>query len=148
MTSRGYLLACLLLAGMPAGAARAAGCSLSTGAQLAFGPVVALASTGDVDSNTGTTLTVRCSADVALPPALYSSSPRQLAGPGGYLPFRLSLLSPGGPDLPEAAPGAPLSVASDDVDHVITLHGRLRAADFAALPAGAYGGTVTLTVEY
>jgi spore coat protein U-like protein len=148
MTSRGYLLACLLLSAMPAGAARAAGCSLSTGPQLAFGPIVALASTGDVDSNTGATLTVRCSADVTLPPALYSPSPRELAGPGGYLPFRLSLLSPGGPDLPETAPGAPLSVASDDVDHVVTLHGRLRAADFAALPAGSYAASITLTIEY
>jgi spore coat protein U-like protein len=137
-----------ILLALPMDAALAAGCSLATDAQLSFGPIVALASTGDVDSNTGGSLTVRCSADVALPPRLYSSSSRQLSGPGGYLPFRLSLMSPGGPDLPEASPGAALAVPSDDTDHAVTLHGRVRASDFAALPGGSYTGTVTLTIEY
>lgn len=140
------LFASLALLALPAQAI--SGCSVGTGSQIAFGPVVALASTGDVDSNSGGSLLVRCGADVALPPSLYSASTREMAGVGGTLPFRLSLSSPGGPDVPVSTPGAPLSVASDDADHVVTLHARLRAADFAALPSGAYAATVTLTIEY
>lgn len=124
------------------------GCTIAPGAQIAFGPVVALASTGDVDSNSGSSLVVQCAADVALPPSLYSSSPRRLSGPGGDLPFRLSLDSPGGLELADASPGSPLSVPSDGIDHVVPLHARLRAADFASLPAGNYAASITLTIEY
>ena len=138
----------VLLAALALPAQAITGCSVGTGSQVAFGPVIALASTGDVDSNSGGSLLVRCGTVVALPPSLYSGSTRELSGVGGALPFRLSLSSPGGPDLPASTPGAPLSVASDDVDHVVTLHARLRAADFAALPSGVYTTSVTLTIEY
>ena len=142
-------LAALVLLALPAGAAHAiTGCSIAPGAQIAFGAIVPLASSGDADSNSGGSLVVRCGTDVALPPSLHSSTARQLGGPGGYLPFRLSLVSPGGPDLAEASPGSPLSVSSDDADHVVTLHARIRAADFAAMPSGAYSGAITLTIEY
>ena len=123
-------------------------CSIAPGAHIAFGAVVALASTGDVDSNSGSSLMVQCAADVALPPSLHASSPRSLSGPGGNLPFRLSLVSPGGLDLADASPGSALSVASDGLEHAVPLYARLRAADFASLPAGSYTATVTLTLEY
>lgn len=142
------IAALLLCAAAPIGAARASGCSVGMGGLLDFGAIVALASSGNVDSNSGASLVVRCDADVTLPPALYSGTSRDLSGPGGALPFRLSLLSPGGPDLPEAPPGAPLALPSDGADHAVVLHGRLRATDFAALPSGSYGATVTITLQY
>lgn len=139
----------LLVAACAAPAASAAsGCTLGTGAQLDFGSIVPLASTGNVDSNTGSTLTVRCGADVVLPPRLRAASSRAMSGPGGYLPYHLSLLSPGGPELPDTSPGAALSVASDDVEHVVTLHGRVRAVDFAGMDSGSYSADITLTIEY
>ena len=146
-TCIGFVFA--LAAALVAAPVRASsGCDIALGAQIAFGVVVALASTGDVDGNSGSSLVVQCAADVEVSPSLYSSSPRELSGPGGELPFRLSLDAPGGAELADAAPGSPLPVTGDAHDHVVPLYARLRAVDFAALPAGAYSGAITLTIVY
>ena len=149
MTQRRPALATALLSLLATTCAQAdSGCFVAPGAQIAFGVVVALASTGDVDGDSGSSLVVQCAADVEVSPSLYASTPRVMTGPGGELPFRLSLASAGGPELVDAAPGSPLAVTGDGQDHVVPLHARLRAVDFAALPAGSYAGSVTLTIEY
>jgi spore coat protein U-like protein len=66
----------LFMAGLTATPALAAPtCTIASGATLSFGAVVALASTGDVTTNSGTSLWVNCNSDVTGAPALYSATP-------------------------------------------------------------------------
>jgi spore coat protein U-like protein len=66
---------CLLLLAATSNAALAVPtCTIATGATLSFGGVVALASTPDQTTNSGTTFWVECSADVTIAPTLYSST--------------------------------------------------------------------------
>jgi spore coat protein U-like protein len=139
----------LFMAGLTATPALAAPtCTIASGATLSFGAVVALASTGDVTTNSGTSLWVNCNSDVTAAPALYSATPRTLVSGGNSLPFALSAVSPGGAELPAASAGAPLAIARDGTNHTVTLYGRIAASDFRMLPAGAYSRAISLTLEY
>jgi spore coat protein U-like protein len=123
-------------------------CSFSTGATLNFGSIPALASTGDVVSDTGTSLWLNCSSDVASPPSIYSSTPRVMTSGSRGIPFRLSLSGPGASDVPTSSPGAQLGILRDGINHPIALFGKILAGDFRGLPSGTYGAPIVLTIEY
>ena len=78
--ARGLLL--LLAACACANALAVPTCTIASGATLSFGSVVALASTGDVTTNSGSSLWVNCTSDVSTTPALYSSTTRTLVSGG------------------------------------------------------------------
>lgn len=123
-------------------------CTVATGATLSFGAIVALASTGDVTSNSGGSLWLNCTSDVTAAPLLYSATPRTLTSGGNSLPFALSAMTPGGVELPTASPGAPLGFARNGTSQTVTLHGRIDSSNFRSLPAGAYARSIALTLEY
>jgi len=123
-------------------------CTVASGATLSFGAVVALASTGDVTANSGGSFWVNCTSDVSTTPTLYSATARSMIQGGNTLPFTLSLVSPGGADLPATSPGAALSIPKDGTNRTVTLYGKIRAADFKGLPSGLYSRTLSLTVSY
>lgn len=123
-------------------------CMVGSGAQLAFGTVVALASSPDATSDTGTGFWVNCNAEVASAPLLYSDSGRTMSSAGGNLPFTLSLAGPGALQLPTASPGAALGIVRNGTNQTVTLYGKIRSVDFRGLPAGVYSTTLTLTLEY
>ncbi len=121
---------------------------VASGGQLSFGTVVALASSPDVISDTGGSFWVNCNAEVTSAPQLYSDSGRAMAAAGRSLPFTLSLASPGGSQLPTAAPGTSLGISRNGTNQTVVLYGKIRSVDFRALPAGVYSTSVTLTIEY
>ena len=123
-------------------------CTIASGAMLSFGAVVALASTGDVTTNSGSSFWVNCTSDVAAAPALYSTTPRTLLSAGNSLPFALSLVSPGGAEMPTASPGAQIGVARNGSNQMVTLYGRILASNFQSLSPGIYSRSITLTLEY
>lgn len=123
-------------------------CTVATGATLSFGAIVALASTGDVTTNSGSSFWVNCTPDVTTSPSLYSATPRALSSGGNSLPFALSAVTPGGAELPAASPGAPLAITRDGTNQTITLHGRLSSIHFRSLPSGGYARSIALTLEY
>ncbi|MBE0546701.1 MAG: spore coat protein U domain-containing protein [Rubrivivax sp.] len=123
-------------------------CTVATGATLSFGPVVALASTGDVATNSGSSFWLNCTSDVTAAPALYSATPRTLTSGGHSLPFALSAVTPGGAELPTTSPGAALEFARNGSNQAVTLHGRIYSSNFGSLPAGTYARSVALTLEY
>ena len=123
-------------------------CTVAAGATLSFGAIVALASTGDVTTNSGSSLWVNCTSDVATAPTLYSATPRTLTSGGNSLPFALSAVSAGGAELPTASPGAPLGFTRNGTNQTVTLHGRVYSSNFRSLPAGAYARSIALTLEY
>lgn len=123
-------------------------CTIASGAMLSFGAVVALASTGDVTTNSGSSFWVNCTSDVAAAPALYSATPRTLLSGANSLPFALSIVSPGGVELPTASPGTQLSLARNGSNQVVTLYGKILAIHFQSLPPGMYSRSITLTLEY
>lgn len=141
-----------LLASMAAGACTHAPavptCTVATGATLSFGAVVALASTGNVTSNSGSSFWVNCTSDVTAEPSLYSATPRMLTSGGNSLAFALSVVAPGGAELPSASPGAPLGLTRNGTNQTVTLHGRIDSSNFRSLPAGAYARSIALTLEY
>lgn len=148
---RGFIaraLASLLAAGVCTAARASPMCTIASGATLSFGSVVALASTGDVNTNSGNSLWLNCTSDVTAPPSLYSASTRALVSGGNMLPFALSASSPGGADLPTTAPGAQLGIARNGSNQTVTLYGRITAGNFRSLPSGIYTAVVTLTIEY
>lgn len=123
-------------------------CTVASGGTLAFGPVVALASSPDVSTNTGTSFWVNCTADVTTTPAIYSGSTRAMVSASSSLPFALSLVAPGGLELRSTSPGTPLTISNNGSNETVTLHGKIFANDFKALPTGVYLQVITLTVEY
>ena len=123
-------------------------CTIASGATLSFGAVVALAGTGDVTTNSGSSFWVNCTSDVAAAPALYSATPRTLQSGANSLPFALSIVSPGGAELPNASPGAQLGLARNGSNQMMTLYGKILAANFQSLSPGAYSRSITLTLEY
>jgi spore coat protein U-like protein len=123
-------------------------CTVSASPSLSFGPVIALASTADVDANSGASFWVNCTSEVVAVPNLYSGSARAMLSGANQLPFELSLFVPGGSELPGQFPGATLDMVNDDSNQTVTLHGRLRGTDFRSLPAGEYNQIIELTVEY
>ncbi len=140
---------CMLLLAVACAPARAVPtCTVASAATLSFGAVVALASTGDVTTNSGTSFWVNCTSDVAAAPTLYSGSPRTLMSGGNSLPFTLSASAPGGAALPAVSPGASLGVLRNGTQQTVTLYGKIAASDFKALPSGFYSTSVTLMIEY
>jgi spore coat protein U-like protein len=123
-------------------------CTVATGATPSFGAIVALASTGDVTTNSGSSFWVNCTSDVTAAPSLYSATPRMLTSGGNSLPFALSAVAPGGAELPTASPGAPLGFTRNGTNQTVTLHGHIHASNFRSLPAGAYARSIALTLEY
>jgi spore coat protein U-like protein len=123
-------------------------CTVSSSATLSFGAVVALASTGDVNSDTGSSFWVNCNAEVTSPPAIYSSDVRAMTSGGRSLPFTLSVVAPGSTPLPSSSPGTPLAIARNGTNQVVTLYGKIRAADFKMLPGGVYTTSILMTIEY
>ena len=121
-------------------------CAVSGSATIAFGAFEALASSGNQSANSGSTFVVKCTPNEK--PALYSTTPRTLVSGTSSLPFSLSIVSPGGPELPTMSPGAPMSFLQDNKDQVFVIHGLVRSADFRGLPSGTYSRVVTLTLEY
>jgi hypothetical protein len=115
---------------------------------LSFGAVVALASTGDVTTNSGSSFWVNCTSDVAAAPALYSASARTLLSGGNSLPFALSIVSPGGVELPTASPGTQLGLTRNGSNQTVTLYGKILATNFQSLSSGMYSTSLTLTLEY
>jgi len=123
-------------------------CTIASGAMLSFGAVVALASTGDVTTNSGSSFWVNCTSDVAAAPALYSATPRTLLSGGSSLPFALSIVSPGGVELPTASPGTLLGLTRNGSNQMVTLYGKILATNFQSLSPGMYSRSITLTLEY
>ena len=123
-------------------------CTIASAAMLSFGAVVALASTGDVTTNSGSSFWVNCTSDVVAAPALYSATPRTLQSGGSSLPFTLSIVSPGGVELPTASPGAQLGLTRNGSNQNVTLYGKILAANFRSLPPGTFSRSITLTLEY
>lgn len=123
-------------------------CTVASGATLAFGPVIALASTPDQTTNSGASFWVSCNAEVTTAPTLYSASPRIMTSGADNLPFRLSLNAALSTDLPASSPGEALNIARDGSNHTVPLYGRIATSDFKALPAGSYTATISLTLEY
>lgn len=123
-------------------------CTVASGATLSFGAVVALASTPDVTTNSGSSFWVNCTANVTSTPAIYAGSSRVLVSGGNNLPFSLSAVSPGGPELPTSSPGSALGISKNGTNETVTLYGKIFVADFKALPSGVYAVVITVTVEY
>lgn len=124
-------------------------CTVASGATLSFGSIVALASTPDQTTNSGTTLWVNCSADVTETPTLYSStSPRALVSGAHSIPLALSGVAPGGPELPYAPPGMPLNLLKNGSAETIVLYAKVQSIHFRSLPSGSYSAILSLTVEY
>jgi spore coat protein U-like protein len=146
--SRIAWLSLMLVAGACMSVQAVPTCTIASGAMLSFGAVVALASTGDVTTNSGGSFWVNCTSDVAPAPALYSATPRTLLSGGNSLPFAMSIVSPGGVELPTASPGAQLSLARNGSNQMVTLYGKVLAANFQSLSPGMYSRSITLTLEY
>lgn len=146
--SRIAWLSLILAAGacMPAQAVPT--CTVASGAMLSFGAVVALASTGDVSTNSGSSFWVNCTSDVAAAPALFSATPRTLLSGSNSLPFALSIVSPGSVELPTASPGTPLGLTRNGSNQMVTLYGKILATNFQSLSPGMYSRSITLTLEY
>jgi len=123
-------------------------CTVASSPSLSFGSVPALASTGDVTTNTGSSFWINCTSDVVGTPGLYSAGARTLVSGSAALPFHLSPVSPGGPDLPSAPGGTPVAINKNGTNENVPLYGKILAADFKALPSGVYVATVTLTIAY
>lgn len=124
-------------------------CTIATGATLSFGSVVALASTPDQTTNSGTSFWVNCSADVTTAPSLYSSTtPRRMQAGAYSIPLALSTHSPGGPELPFASPGMPLNVLRNGTAETVILYAKVQSIHFRSLPSGSYAAVLSLTLEY
>jgi spore coat protein U-like protein len=123
-------------------------CTIASGAVLSFGAVVALASTGDVTTNSGSSFWVNCTSDVVAAPTLYSATPPILLSGGNSLPFALSIVSPGGAELPIVSPGTQLGITRNGSNQVVTLYGKILATNFQSLSPGTYSMSITLTLEY
>jgi spore coat protein U-like protein len=123
-------------------------CTIASGAVLPFGRVVPLASTGDIDTNSGSSFWINCTADVTSAPAIYSGTSRVMAFGENSLPFQLGAQHAGGPELPSTSPGTPLDITPNGSNQTVPLYGRILAADFKRLPAGAYSQVLSVTVEY
>lgn len=123
-------------------------CTVATGATLSFGAVVALASSADVTTNSGSSFWINCTPDVTAAPSLHSATPRLLISGGNSLAFALSAVTPKGAELPTASPGTPLGFLRDGTNQTVTLHGHMDATNFSSLPGGAYARSIVLTLEY
>lgn len=124
-------------------------CAVSAGATISFGSFSTLAAV-DQTADSGSTFTVACSTDMV--PAIFVTGTRTIINGANSLAFNLSMTSgAAADDLPATlALAAALTVVQDGTAKVVPLYARLAAADFGALPAGAYanGSAVTVSVSY
>ncbi|MFC5499315.1 spore coat protein U domain-containing protein [Caenimonas terrae] len=124
-------------------------CEVSASGGIAFGSVTALASTGDKAASNATGFTVACSSDMS--PKIYSTTTRAMLNGANSLPFELCLGAScsGSNDVPlTQGTAAALSITKDGSMQAVPLSAKILAADFKALPAGAYAQTVTINVDY
>lgn len=124
-----------------------AACEVSPTSQINFGSFVALGSTGNKDANSASTFQVACTTGLA--PKIYAAATRSMSDGTNPLPFNLSLASSGGSELASTSVGAEaISITQDGTLKDVILYGRVLATTFASLPAGAYTGTVAVSVVY
>lgn len=131
------------------GATLTAGCEVQAGA-IAFGSIVALASSGDKTADSGTTFKVACSAGVT--PTIASSTPRTMSdGATGSLPFQLSMTPGAGTDdFPTSTPGA-LTLTKDGTLQTVMVYAKVLSTSYTganALSAGNYAQTLVVDVAY
>lgn len=124
-------------------------CAVSSTATISFGSFSTLETT-DRTANSGSTFTVACSSDMT--PLIFATGTRTIINGANTLPFNLSLTDGAAADnLPATlALAEALTIVQDGTAKVVPLYARLAAANFGALPAGAYanGSAVTVTVSY
>jgi spore coat protein U-like protein len=122
-------------------------CEVSSSGTIAFGNVVALASSGDKLASNTTGFKVACSA--GLTPYIFSATTRVMDSGANTLAFDLCLAECTGTNgLAVGATTDALSITQDGSLHPVELHARITAANFKAKPAGAYAKTVVISVEY
>jgi spore coat protein U-like protein len=139
----------VLLLAMASTHATAQSCTVGSGGALAFGSVVALASTPHQTTDSGQSFKVRCDSGVAGTLRLYSATPRVLQNNASSLPFNLSLNSgAANDDLPTAPLGAPFDITRNGTDQAVTLYAKIYTQNFKSLPGGLYSAAIVLTVEY
>lgn len=126
-------------------------CEVSPTSTIDFGSKVALASVTAATSSTASTFQVACSLNASAP-TIYAAATREMkiGGAGTAIPFNLSLTSGAdNNDLP-AVSGSAVSVGTLDQDgalHDVVIYGKAPNT-WAALPSGAYTGTVAVTIVY
>ena len=124
-----------------------AACEVSPSSAIDFGSFNALASTGNVDADSGSTFQVACTTGLA--PKIYASASRSMSNGTDSLAFNLSRTAGGADDLASTSLGAQaITITQDGTMQDVTLHGRVLASNFASLSPGAYTGTVTVSVDY
>lgn len=143
-----WIFAAAPLLVLPFGASATPQCTVASEATMDFGVVVALASTGDVATDSGASFWINCTSDVSSSPSIFSSTVRSMSSGAAVLPFRLSMVSPGGADLPTTSPGTAVGIARNGTNQVVVLFGKIRAGDFRSLQPGLYSNHVTVTIEY
>lgn len=126
-------------------------CEVTPTAAIEFGSKVALASVSAATANTASTFQVACSASAA-PPTIYAAAAREMkkGGTGTAIPFNLSLSSGADSDDLPGTVGEAVSVGAltqDGAFHNVVIYGKAPNT-WAALPSGAYTGTVLVTVVY
>jgi len=125
------------------------GCEVSATASISFGSFAALASTGDKTADSGSTFRVACSNSAA--PTIYATGARSMVhNVVDLLPFYLSLSAgAASDDLPSTSgTAAALTLTQDGDLHDVVLYAKVFAADFKALPSGAYTKDITVSVAY
>jgi spore coat protein U-like protein len=143
---RGVLIAVLAMVSTHA---TAQSCTVGTGGALAFGSVVALASTTNQTTDSGQSFKVKCDSGVAGTLRLYSATPRVMQNNASSLPFNLSLNSgAANDDLPTASLGAPFDITRNGTDQAVILYAKIFTQNFKSLPSGLYLAAIVLTVEY
>jgi spore coat protein U-like protein len=124
-------------------------CTVGTGGTLAFGSVVALASTANQSTDSGQSFKVKCDSGVAGTLRLYSATPRVMQNITSSLPFNLSLNSgAANDDLPTAPLGAPFDITRNGTDQAVILYAKIFTQNFKSLPSGLYSAAIVLTLEY
>lgn len=126
-------------------------CEVSPSSTIEFGSKVALASVSAATASTGSSFQVACSAD-ATPPSIFAAATREMkkGGAGTGIPFNLSLTSGADSDDLPVDLGSKVSLGAltqDGAFHDVVIYGKAPNT-WAALPSGAYTGTVLVSVSY
>jgi spore coat protein U-like protein len=122
-------------------------CEVSNSGTIAFGNVVALASTGDQSVSNATGFKVACS--TGLTPYIFSATSRVMTSGANTLAFDLCLTAcTGSNGLAVGATTDALSITQNGSLQSVPLYARILAANFKGKPAGDYTQTVVISVEY
>jgi hypothetical protein len=127
------------------GATLIAGCEVQAGS-IAFGNIVALASTADKVADSGSTFRVACSNGAS--PTISTGSERIMKFGLNSLPFTLGLSALGADTDTFPATATALVMTQNGAMQDVTIHAKVLASDFSALPIGAYTKTVVVDVAY